>query len=741
MAGNAVASTSRGEALAEPAAVTKKPRPKPRKKPPTGSIDAAPSAPPSDYVPTTTAIPRISVTTALPETIPPVELRPQDMSLTIADRAKSRVRNAKSKLVAQDIIDIPSDEDERLLRLSPHRPKQKDVREAKGRHIPNPLPPSIHPSQESLVTPTSDFQPAPAVSSQLPPSDPPSSTLPLPTSTPESAKKRRQVANTDDADKSPLNPSKKRKRQHVIVDDEDNEAHLPPPRAVAIDQPPPNFFASSSSSLPPPPAPVIQGEPRKKKPVKRKQPTGDVSPPEVVDSEPPREKKGRPKPKRKSGVHPEPGEAGKPSSVSASASRPRPNAKDPTYKSAEIVDDSDEEAGSLVLPPQPRRPNSQSPLSDLSDQTGSGSPKSITPSSSRKRLIPEVVITTVPRKRNSSPLNREVEERGGVDKDGFNGSPKGKKRQKKATDDYFDGIDGEAEAVPKKVSKGKGKAPPKGRGRAKPRPKEVVDDEEFEEDPADDATGTGRKAKSKAKAKVTTKTKSTRSGKSRIVDSDDEVAVDATAKDSESVLVDSEQVGDSSMAQQNAKGDETPPLDARVSSNVVISSEIILMRYFQGDQENTPPPPKPVKSKSNPTVTPSSVSRKTPTPSSAYSFTRLNYGHSLASEEKSMSMAEIIRRANSAGGTPSRIKSYSSFMKGSRSVLKKIAPLHTRRKTPPPLPPKPPPPKKTKKQLELEEKWEEELEETIEGWAALSSQEREVLRKQKRDMEMGYEDW
>lgn len=105
-----------------------------------------------------------------------------------------------------------------------------------------------------------------------------------------------------------------------------------------------------------------------------------------------------------------------------------------------------------------------------------------------------------------------------------------------------------------------------------------------------------------------------------------------------------------------------------------------------------------------------------------------------------MTMTEIIKKANSAIGTPSGIRSHSSFMKGSRSVLRKIAPLHTRRKTPPPLPPKPPPPKKTKKQLELEERWEEELEETIEGWVALSSQERELLRKQKRDMEMGCED-
>jgi hypothetical protein len=112
----------------------------------------------------------------------------------------------------------------------------------------------------------------------------------------------------------------------------------------------------------------------------------------------------------------------------------------------------------------------------------------------------------------------------------------------------------------------------------------------------------------------------------------------------------------------------------------------------------------------------------------------------MANEEKPMTMTEIIKKANSATGRRSGVKSYSSFMKGSRTVLRKIAPLHASRKAPPPLPPKPPPPKKTKKQLDLEEKWEEELEETIEGWAALSSQERELLRKQKRDMEMGYED-
>jgi len=528
------------------------------------------------------------------------------------------------------------------------------------------------------------------------------------------------------------------------MDDGDNEVHAFSPRAITTIDQPPNFFASSSSSLPPPPAPIVPAESRKK-PAKRKRPTGDIPLPEVTDPEPPKEKKGRPKPRKKSGLHPEPSEAVEQSSVSASTSLPRSDAKGP-YKSVEIIDDSDEEAGPLVLPPPPRLVDPQSPLSDLSEPVNLGLSTPIIPSNSRKRLVPEVVITTVPRKRTSSPLIREVEEPGNVDKDGANGSPKGKKRQKKAAEeDYFEGLDDEPEVVPKKGSKGKGKgkgkAPPKGKGRTKPQHREVVDGEEFEEDPAGDAAGTSRKAKSKVTTKATRKTKSARSGKSRVVDSDDEVPVDPPAKDSSVALVDSEQTGDSSMVQQNAKEDETPPPQTTtVSLNSVPVPEAVSIRDFQEGQENTPLRPRPVKSKSNPTVTPSSVSRKTPAPSSVSSFVRLNYGHSLASEEKPASMAEIIKKANSATGTPSGIKSYSSFMKGSRSVLRKIAPLHARRKTPPPLPPKPPPPKKTKKQLELEEKWEEELEETIEGWAALSSQERELLRKQKRDMEMGYED-
>ena len=92
---------------------------------------------------------------------------------------------------------------------------------------------------------------------------------------------------------------------------------------------------------------------------------------------------------------------------------------------------------------------------------------------------------------------------------------------------------------------------------------------------------------------------------------------------------------------------EEPPQDAKVRINSVTSPETVLIVYFQENQESTPPPPRPAKPKSNPTVTPSSMSRKSPVLSSASSFARHNYGHSLANEEKPMSMAEIIRRGNS----------------------------------------------------------------------------------------------
>jgi hypothetical protein len=124
-------------------------------------------------------------------------------------------------------------------------------------------------------------------------------------------------------------------------------------------------------------------------------------------------------------------------------------------------------------------------------------------------------------------------------------------------------------------------------------------------------------------------------------------------------------------------------------------------------------------------------------------------------------MSELIRRVNSYSGspfhspspsslsTPSLLRTktvataYSPLLKSSRSLLSRIAPLHPTRKPPPP--PLPPIPKakerKTKKMLEMEERWEDELSESVDGWACLEEAEREALRKRKKEMEMGgYED-
>ena len=74
----------------------------------------------------------------------------------------------------------------------------------------------------------------------------------------------------------------------------------------------------------------------------------------------------------------------------------------------------------------------------------------------------------------------------------------------------------------------------------------------------------------------------------------------------------------------------------------------------------------------------------------------------------------------------------------SRNLLSRIAPLHPNRRTPPPPPPPRIVPKKTKKELEREEKWEEELQETVEGWCELGEEERDRMRRAKRDWEMGF---
>lgn len=106
-------------------------------------------------------------------------------------------------------------------------------------------------------------------------------------------------------------------------------------------------------------------------------------------------------------------------------------------------------------------------------------------------------------------------------------------------------------------------------------------------------------------------------------------------------------------------------------------------------------------------------------------------------------MRELIRRAASHPSAPFSAASSpiaSPLSKTSKSMLRRIAPLHPTRRSPPPPPPRPPPPKKSKKMLDLEEKWELELEDEVEGWWALTDEERRDWRRAKRDKELGYDD-
>ncbi|KIK99589.1 hypothetical protein PAXRUDRAFT_8782 [Paxillus rubicundulus Ve08.2h10] len=110
-------------------------------------------------------------------------------------------------------------------------------------------------------------------------------------------------------------------------------------------------------------------------------------------------------------------------------------------------------------------------------------------------------------------------------------------------------------------------------------------------------------------------------------------------------------------------------------------------------------------------------------------------------KSKPTPMSELIRRVNSQPSSPfpNASRSYSPFLKSSRTMLKRIAPLHPNRRTPPPPLPRPPPPKKSKKQLAMEENIEEELAEAVEGWSCMTDEERRALRRARIDAELGYE--
>ena len=117
--------------------------------------------------------------------------------------------------------------------------------------------------------------------------------------------------------------------------------------------------------------------------------------------------------------------------------------------------------------------------------------------------------------------------------------------------------------------------------------------------------------------------------------------------------------------------------------------------------------------------------------------------YTLSRFDQKTPMRELIRRATSHPNAPFSASSSpvaSPLAKTSKSALRRIAPLHPIRRTPPPPPPRPPPPKKSKKMIQLEEKWEMQLEDEVEGWWALTDEERQAWRRAKREKELGYDD-
>lgn len=109
-----------------------------------------------------------------------------------------------------------------------------------------------------------------------------------------------------------------------------------------------------------------------------------------------------------------------------------------------------------------------------------------------------------------------------------------------------------------------------------------------------------------------------------------------------------------------------------------------------------------------------------------------------SSSTASPAVLGVARRSTIGGGG----LTYSPYLKNSRSALSRIAPLHPNRRTPPPPMPPPPPKKKSKKELEMEERWEEEMIDEIGGtavWVSMGEDERKDLRRAKFARERG--DW
>ncbi|KAI0649390.1 hypothetical protein C8Q79DRAFT_950269 [Trametes meyenii] len=208
------------------------------------------------------------------------------------------------------------------------------------------------------------------------------------------------------------------------------------------------------------------------------------------------------------------------------------------------------------------------------------------------------------------------------------------------------------------------------------------------------------------------------------------------------VLSDEEDIGAADVSTNSINADLNSPVPpvAKKGGRKSIGGDQTSDPETKENEAPAPPTPVPTTSRlSKPFTTPST---STSTPSARGTFSTGNRAYTIgAKSTKHTPMSELIRRASAQSGSPFPTTSrptYSPLTKASKSTLRRIAPLHPNRRTPPPAPPRPPPPKKSKKMLELEEKWEMELEDSVEGWYAMPEEERAALRRAKRDAEMGF---
>ncbi|TFK75192.1 hypothetical protein BDN72DRAFT_811453 [Pluteus cervinus] len=618
--------------------------------------------------------------------------------LSIADRAKTRTRGAKqSQLAASsssssspqtgrtrkapgpviDVIELTSDEDE-FVRPKPK--KAKSTTKPKTKPLPPPevpedgpkTPPKPRPRprprmktketrpaspppfpDSTLPHPTSPSRFSEAflyAPSELPPSDPPTSTPHIFDHPPIAVLPGIESEPPTSSFSSIYSPAKRNgaNGRHVLPDPvtgivpDDNFDD-----SLLLDRPPPTFFAGSSS----PPVPATAPPP----------PQPEIVPPTAESSKAGAKKQSKPrKPRKKKVVDEEQGDDAPPPTKGRTKRKPRSKVE-------------------VVMPPAPER--ARSPLlqdDDYTPPTGGG------------QVAPH---SAIPQRRDSVSSLSPVPD--SEDEPEFGSS--GQKRKAQDTN--------EIQESPKKKVK-----------------------------------------KAKEKVKVATKpAQSKGKGKARqIITSDND-------EDQDELDMITPRPGSKPVEETFGSKHNTPKSKriAKKPGNGTKTLEPLAPPEFDSPEEEIAI----AKENFEPLAAPKSPPRSTRMQQAPPSRSSISSQYTIAPKTKSTPMSELIKRANSLPGSPfpatpsPSIKrppsfglAYSPYLKSSRSMLSRIAPLHPNRRTPPPPLPPPPPRKKTKKELEREEKWEEELVDSvggIEAWACMTDPERSDLRKAKWAMEMG----